>query len=145
MEIIRVRSMEELNQCFTIRNKVFVEEQGVPADIEIDEYDVSPDACAHTLVLSEGKPVATGRWRAYIEDTVKLQRLAVLKSSRGRGLGKSLIQALEKQAQDAGYRFCILDGQCQAEVFYHKLGYVTLSEQPFEEAGIMHVRMRKTL
>ncbi|MEX2461823.1 MAG: GNAT family N-acetyltransferase [Paenibacillaceae bacterium] len=145
MKIIRVRSMEELNQCFIIRKEVFVEEQGVPADIEIDEYDITPDACAHTLVLSEGKPVGTGRWRAYNEDTAKLQRLAVLKSNRGSGLGKSLIQALEKQASDAGYLFCILDGQCQAEAFYHKLGYVTISEQPFEEAGIMHVRMQKTL
>jgi predicted GNAT family N-acyltransferase len=145
MEIIRVHSLEQLNQCFTIRNKVFVEEQGVPAEIELDEYDHSPDACAHTLVLRKGQPAATGRWRSYKPDTAKLQRLAVLKHYRGTGIGRSLILALEEQAREAGFQFCILDGQCQAEPFYLKLGYVTISEQPFEEAGIMHVRMQKTL
>jgi predicted GNAT family N-acyltransferase len=145
MEIIRVHSMEELNQCFIIRQKVFVEEQGVPADIEIDEFDVSPDACSHTLLLFNGEPAATGRWRSYKENTAKLQRLAVLKPYRGLGLGKKIILALEEQACEAGFQFCILDGQCQAEPFYLKLGYVTISEHPFEEAGIMHVRMQKTL
>jgi predicted GNAT family N-acyltransferase len=145
MEIIRVHSMEELNQCFIIRKEVFVEEQGVPEDIEIDEFDVSPEACSHTLLLLKSVPVATGRWRSYNEATAKLQRLAVLKSHRGLGFGKSLILALEKQAYEAGFQFSILDGQCHAEPFYHKLGYETISEQPFEEAGIMHVRMRKTL
>jgi predicted GNAT family N-acyltransferase len=145
MEIIRVQSMEELNQCFFIRQKVFVEEQGVPADIEIDEYDVSPDACGHTLLLLNGEPAATGRWRSYTSDTVKLQRLAVLIPYRGLGMGKKLIDAMEQQAHEAGFTYCILDGQCHAESFYHKLGYVTISEQPFEEAGIMHVRMQKKL
>jgi predicted GNAT family N-acyltransferase len=144
MQIIRVHSMEELNQCFIIRQKVFVEEQGVPADIEIDEYDVSPDACSHTLLLFNGEPAATGRWRSYKVDTAKLQRLAVLKPFRGLGMGKKIIQVLEEQAREAGFKFCILDGQCQAEPFYLKLGYVTISEQPFEVAGIMHVRMQKT-
>jgi predicted GNAT family N-acyltransferase len=145
MEIIRVHSMEELNQCFIIRQKVFVEEQGVPADLEIDEYDASPDACGHTLLLFNGEPAATGRWRSYKADTAKLQRLAVLKPFRGLGMGKKLIQALEQQAREAGFEFCILDGQCHAESFYHKLGYETISEKPFEDAGIMHVRMQKTL
>lgn len=145
MEIIRVHSMEELKQCLIIRKEVFVEEQGVPADIENDEFDVSPEACSHTLLLLRRVPAATGRWRAYNEVTAKLQRLAVLKSFRGLGLGKSLILALEKQAYEAGYTFTVLDGQCHAEPFYLKLGYEIISEKPFEEAGIMHVRMRKKL
>jgi predicted GNAT family N-acyltransferase len=60
-------------------------------------------------------------------------------------LSKGAVAALEQQAREAGNAYCILDGQCQAEAFYHKLGYVTISRQPFEDAGIMHVRMRKLL
>jgi predicted GNAT family N-acyltransferase len=145
MEIIHVRSQSELNQCFSIRKKVFVEEQGVPADLEIDEFDVSPDACGHILLLSDGQPAGTGRWRQYNADTAKLQRLAVLVEYRGRGIGKKLIEVLEKAAREAGNQFCILDGQIHAESFYHKLGYETISPEPFVDAGIMHVRMRKTL
>jgi predicted GNAT family N-acyltransferase len=145
MEIIRVQFMEELKQCFIIRQKVFVEEQGVPADIEIDEFDASPEACCHTLLIYNNEPAATGRWQAYKVDTAKLQRLAVLKPFRGLGMGKKLILALEQQARESGFQYSILDGQCHAEAFYHKLGYETISEEPFEEAGIMHVRMQKTL
>jgi predicted GNAT family N-acyltransferase len=145
MEIISVRTDAQLNQCFKIRKKVFVEEQGVPADLEIDEFDISPEACSHTLLLIDGIPAGTGRWREYEPKTAKLQRLAVLPEYRGRGVGKRLIAVLEQQAREAGNAYCILDGQCQAEAFYHKLGYVTISQQPFEDAGIMHVRMRKLL
>ncbi|QGQ95506.1 GNAT family N-acetyltransferase [Paenibacillus psychroresistens] len=145
MEIVRVQTMEELNQCFTIRKIVFVEEQGVPADIEIDEFDASPEACRHSLLLYNNEPVATGRWQAYKVDTAKLQRLAVLKPFRGLGIGKKLILALEQQAREAGFQYTLLDGQCHAEAFYLKLGYVIISDEPFEEAGIMHVRMQKTL
>jgi predicted GNAT family N-acyltransferase len=145
MEIIHVRTENELNQCFTIRKKVFVEEQGVPAELEIDEFDASPDACGHILLLSNGQPAGTGRWRPYKSDTAKLQRLAVLVEYRGHGMGKKLIAALEQQAREAGYQFCILDGQCHAESFYLKLGYATVSTEPFEDAGIMHVRMQKAL
>jgi predicted GNAT family N-acyltransferase len=145
MDIILVHTPIELNQCFTIRKKVFVEEQGVPAELEIDEFDASPDACGHILLLNEGQPAGTGRWRQYTADTAKLQRLAVLVQYRGRGIGKKLIEALEQEAREAGNQFCILDGQCHAESFYHKLGYETISVEPFEDAGIMHVRMRKAL
>jgi predicted GNAT family N-acyltransferase len=145
MEIIQIRTEAQLNQCFTIRQKVFVEEQGVPADIEIDEFDASPDACGHLLLLVDGIPAGTGRWRVYENKTAKLQRLAVLPEYRGQGVGKRLIEVLEQQAREAGNEYCLLDGQCHAEPFYIKLGYLTISEQPFEEAGIMHVRMRKRL
>jgi predicted GNAT family N-acyltransferase len=99
MEIIHVRTLVELNHCFTIRKKVFIEEQGVPIEIEIDEFDASPDACGHILLQYEGHPVGTGRWRIYEAQTAKLQRLAVLRAYRGRGIGKRLIQELEQQAR----------------------------------------------
>jgi predicted GNAT family N-acyltransferase len=145
MEIHRVKTMEELEKCFDIRKEVFVKEQQVPQDLEMDEYDENPDACNHVLMTLDGRPVATGRWRFYDEETAKLQRVAVLKALRGTGLGKRLILEMEGHAREAGACYSMLDGQCHAEDFYRKLGYETISDEPFLDAGILHVRMRKKL
>jgi predicted GNAT family N-acyltransferase len=145
MEIIRVTDVKELRQCFAIRTEVFVEEQKVPKDLEIDEKDESPDACHHLLMLENGQPVATGRWYAYKPQTAKLQRVAVLQKYRRRGLGKTLILAMEQQAKELAFTTSILDGQCHAEQFYLKLGYVVTSKEPFYDAGILHHRMEKSL
>jgi predicted GNAT family N-acyltransferase len=143
MEIIRVTHIDQLMQCFDIRKKVFVEEQKVPANLEIDEKDESPEACHHILMLVDGQPVAASRWYAYRPQTAKLQRVAVLKEYRGTGLGKELILAMEQQAKELGFTSALLDGQCYAEPFYQKLGYTTISKEPFYDAGILHVRMEK--
>jgi predicted GNAT family N-acyltransferase len=145
MKVIPVTNEEELKECFAIRINVFVDEQKVPEDEELDEYDESPEACAHLLLLDEDKPIATGRWKVYEEGTAKLQRIAVLKEHRRGGIGRLLIQALEDHAREAGMKKAVLDGQCQAEGFYHKLGYRTLPGEPFLDAGILHVRMIKEL
>jgi predicted GNAT family N-acyltransferase len=145
IEIIRVTAQDQLQDCFAIRKKVFVEEQQVSEDLEIDEKDDSPSACHHMLLMYDGKPAAASRWYSYNEQTAKLQRVAVLIEHRGKGLGKSIIQAMEEHARELGYAATILDGQCQAEAFYLKLGYVTISQEPFYDAGILHVRMQKQL
>lgn len=145
MNVIRVKTQEELEACFGIRVQVFVEEQQVPLDLEMDEYDVSPEACRHILVLDGDKPVATGRWKEYCPGIAKLQRIAVLRDYRSKGLGKLLVQALEEQAREAGMTSTLLDGQCTAEGFYHRLGYRTEPGEPFLDAGILHVRMTKPL
>lgn len=145
MNIIAVTTREELEECFGIRMKVFVEEQQVPHDLEMDEYDVSPDACRHLLARDGDKAVATGRWKVYEEGTVKLQRIAVLPEYRSRGVGRILVLGLEEDARKAGMNAAILDAQCSAEGFYNKLGYRTISEEPFLDAGILHVRMMKDL
>lgn len=145
IELICVNAKEQLEQCLAIRKKVFVEEQNVPEDLEVDEKDASPKACHHMLLKLNGVPAAAARWYAYDEDIAKLQRIAVLLEHRGAGLGKRIISAMEEQARELGFSFVMLDGQCQAEAFYHKLGYSTVSENPFYDAGILHVRMRKKL
>ncbi|WP_058301757.1 GNAT family N-acetyltransferase [Gorillibacterium timonense] len=142
-----VQNEEDLQACFAIRVQVFVEEQNVPSDEEIDEFDASWDACRHFLVKVDGKPAATGRYRSYKESppTVKLQRIAVLPEYRGTGLGRVLILAMEADAKKAGADYSVLDAQCQAEPFYRKLGYETVSPETFLDAGIPHVRMQKRL
>lgn len=146
MKTVIVSNQEELNECFDIRIKVFVEEQNVPADLELDEYDESPAACRHLLLRDGEQGVGTGRWKFYDEQgTAKLQRVAVRKEYRGTGAGKMIILAMEKDAKEHGAKSSILDGQCQAEGFYRKLGYEVISEEPFLDAGILHVRMKKLL
>lgn len=145
MNVIPVTSRRELDDCLAIRMEVFVNEQKVLADLELDEYDVSPEACHHILLAAGEKPIGTGRWKVYEEGTAKLQRIAVLKEHRGGGTGRLLVEALEDNARQAGMKRTVLDGQCYAEGFYHKLGYRTVSTEPFLDAGILHVRMIKDL
>jgi predicted GNAT family N-acyltransferase len=145
MQIIHVRTEDELAACFAIRKEVFVKEQGVSVEEEIDEYDASPQACRHFLLLEDGAPIATARWRPYDAKTAKLQRVAVRQPYRGKGLGRTLILHMERDAAALGYEAAVLDGQCQAETFYRKLGYEVISKEPFYDAGILHVRMKKKL
>src|SRR3954447_13451067 len=108
MEISIVDSYPLLHQCFAIRDKVFVEEQGVPKELENDAYDESPEACCHVLLKYNGVPAGTGRWISYDnKQTAKIQRLAVLAEFRGKGFGKSLLQELEQQARIAGNKYSI--------------------------------------
>ncbi|WP_442603829.1 GNAT family N-acetyltransferase [Paenibacillus sp. KN14-4R] len=143
LEMINITTDEQLQQCFQIRKEVFVVEQGVPQDLEYDSYDASPEAGYHVLVTANGQPAGTARWIPYKENTAKLQRVAVLKNFRGLSIGNQLILGMEKAAKDLGYSGSVLDAQCHAELFYKKLGYVVISDEPFDDAGIPHVRMTK--
>ncbi len=144
-EISYVSTEEQLKQALEIRHHVFVIEQQVPAEIEIDQYDViSPDV-HHVLLSTDGQAVATGRLIYYSKDTAKMQRIAVLESHRSFGYGRVLLLAMEELARELGLTYSVLDAQCQAQKFYEKLGYEVISEEPFYDADILHVRMRKSL
>jgi predicted GNAT family N-acyltransferase len=145
MECIKVTTTEQLQMAFDIRVEVFVNEQGVPRELEMDEYDVSPDACHHYIVVENGLPIATGRFKTFEPGIAKMQRIAVLRSYRGTGVGKFLLLRMEQEALSMGYSASLLDAQCSAEPFYQKLGYLTESNEPFLDADILHVRMRKIL
>jgi predicted GNAT family N-acyltransferase len=145
MQLINVTSAEELQQCFQIRKEVFVHEQGVAEDLEWDDKDQTPNSCRHVLLMKDHTPIGAARWYGYDSTTAKLQRVAVLKDYRGIGAGKELILGMEEDARQLGFTFSMLDAQCQAEEFYRKLGYEVISDEPFYDAGILHVRMRKSL
>ena len=147
MEPVAVHTQEDLEECLAIRKEVFVMEQNVSPEEEIDEFDASPEACCHVLLRTDsGETVGTGRWRPYNpQGTAKLQRIAIRKEQRGKGLGSVLLLAMERQARAAGMEYAVLDAQCHAEAFYQKLGYETISAEPFYDAGILHVKMLKAL
>lgn len=143
MECVQVNSEQELMEEKRIRFAVFVNEQGVDESLEWDEYDASPRACRHFLVLDGSEAVATGRWREYESGIAKFQRIAVLAPYRGRSVGRLLMETMEADARAQGCRGVILDAQCTAEPFYRKLGYAAISGETFLDAGIPHVRMGK--
>jgi predicted GNAT family N-acyltransferase len=145
MKAIRVKTPEQLQGCFQVRTNVFVEEQHIPQDLEIDEKDESPAACHHMLIVDGDQPVAAARWYFYKDKTAKFQRIAVLKPYRGTGLGKRLLAEMEQQARELGAKEAILDAQCQVEGFYRGLGYEVISKEPFYDAGILHVRMQRSI
>ncbi|GAB6990560.1 GNAT family N-acetyltransferase [Paenibacillus pini] len=144
-EIISVTTEEQLKHGLEIRKKVFVDEQKVPVEIEIDEFDVISKDVHHILIQDQGEYVATGRVIYYNPETAKMQRIAVLQEYRVKGFGRVLLMAMEERARELGLQYSILDAQCQAEPFYKKQGYEVLSKEPFDDAGIPHVRMKKKL
>jgi predicted GNAT family N-acyltransferase len=145
VEIVHVTTGEQLQMALEIRKQVFVEEQKVPAEEEIDEYDVIGDHAHHFLLKEGGRPAATGRLIYYKAGTAKMQRVAVHEQYRSKGFGRILLLAMEEYARELGLEASILDAQCQAEAFYSKLGYEVISKEPFYDAGILHVRMQKAL
>jgi predicted GNAT family N-acyltransferase len=139
----QITQQDDLEKAFSIRKKVFVEEQGVPLQDEFDQYDKLEADCKHILVYYREEAVGTGRVR-FIDHVGKLERICILEPFRKFGLGKIIIQTLETISFEKGMFSVKLHGQTQAEGFYKKLGYHTSSDV-FMEDGIPHVLMKKEL
>lgn len=120
-----------------IRFTVFVEEQGVPRDIELDEYDA---VSVHAVAFEGTRPVATGR----LLPDGHIGRMAVLKDWRGRGLGGLMLTHLMERAKQRGDREIILSAQIHAVPFYRAHGFVADGDE-YIEAGISHQAMRRPL
>jgi len=117
-----------------IRFAVFVEEQGVPADVELDEWDAQS---LHALAFHGNLAFGTGR----LLPDGHIGRMAVLKSSRSKGVGRAILRALIDAARRRGDREVLLSAQVHAVGFYRAEGF--RPEGPvYEEAGIPHQAMR---
>jgi predicted GNAT family N-acyltransferase len=141
-EIRRVAGDATLADAHAVRRAVFVEEQGVPAELELDGLDER--ASQFVAYDSGGRPVGTARLRTPKAKQGKPERVAVRDSHRGEGLGERLMAAVEAAAREQGCDRLVLHAQTTVEAFYEQLGYETASGV-FEEAGIPHVRMEKEL
>jgi YbgC/YbaW family acyl-CoA thioester hydrolase len=125
-----------------IRREVFIDEQRVPEALEWDEHDAD---AVHAVVRNRlGQVIATGRLVAQAPGLGRIGRLAVHRGMRGGGHGAALLKALEAAALARGERAVTLHAQRSAEQFYLRLGYEVCGE-PFEEAGIEHIEMRRDL
>jgi predicted GNAT family N-acyltransferase len=136
LEVKKVSHADELAKVFAIRKIVFVEEQNCPPELEWENEEVS----THFLAMSDNVPCGACRWRK-TESGYKLERFAVLKEYRGKGVGRALVATvLENLPPDADYIY--LNAQLDAMSLYAKFGFKPEGEQ-FEEAGIQHYKMVK--
>jgi predicted GNAT family N-acyltransferase len=123
-----------------VRFAVFVDEQKVPADLEMDDRD---GACLH-WIARDAAGGAVGTVRLDVEKDGKVGRLAVLAASRRRGVGRALMERLHEIARVRGLTRVWCHAQISAVPFYRRLGYRVVSDT-FEEAGIEHVTMERDL
>ena len=135
-EIRIATSPEDQMKAMMVRCIVFCGEQGVPYTVERDEFEAS---AVHVLGVLEGEPVAAGRVR-YFPDHAKLERIAVLRPYRKRGIGSELTRFLISVAQERGYSSYRMNAQVRHEAFYAELGFHLVGER-FMEAEIEHVLM----
>lgn len=134
---------DEMEEALQIRFDVFVKEQGVSPAVEADEFD---EVCLHFLVRDdEDEPVGTARLNNKGNGIAKIERVAVIDTHRGRGIGRILIQHLEDQARMMGFRLVVMHSQTHCKGFYEKLGYLLADTEEFDEDGIPHVRMEKLI
>lgn len=142
--IRQVTTDKELQDALHVRRVVFIEEQQVPEDLEIDEHDQLSDPTIHVIAYRDIEPSATGRLRSPEQGVGKIERVAVKQETRGTGLGRELMLHLEKIAVQQGNSTLKLSAQLQAQPFYEKLGYEGYGEI-FDDAGIDHIMMKKQL
>lgn len=138
--LVRRARPDELATCHAIRHAVFVVGQGVPVDLEVDGLD---ESCEHVLAFDGDLPVGTARLRQ-VDGHGKAERVAVLESHRGLGVGVMLMQAIETIAAEHDHDVVHLHAQWQVVPFYQRLGYGGVGE-PFDEAGIRHLAMTRRL
>jgi predicted GNAT family N-acyltransferase len=132
----RISSTADLQKAFAIRVRVFVKEQGVPQEIELDR----DDHCAtHFLAISSGKAVGTARL-VMRRGNAKIGRMAVVKSYRRKGVGRKLLQRAVRTAIQCGARRIYLHAQVAVMGFYEALGFHGVGAV-FDEAGIAHRKM----
>ena len=123
-----------------VRFRVFVGEQRVPIEEELDEVDAT---ATHAIVLNDGQVIATGRVFYRDEDSAaRIGRMAVDIEYRRQGIGGRLLSFLEEEAAAQGVATYILNAQSYVKDFYAAHGYVERGEE-FLEADIVHILMRK--
>lgn len=140
MKVKRVETAAELSRCLALRRAVFIDEQHVPEDLELDEHD---PVCTHFLATDGDVDVGTARLKP-TDGKAKAQRVAVKKTHRKSGVGRLLMQALEDEARRQGLKSVVLSSQVSAIPFYERLGYAAHGDV-YVDAGIDHRDMRKAL
>ena len=145
--MIRVlKSKKEHSLCFKLRTEVFVNEQNVPKELELDEKDNS-EHTIHIGYFKDDKLIGVARLIDMDKDIIHIGRVAIDKNHRGEGIGYKLILGCEDIAKKVLNKdFTIeLGAQLYAENFYKKFGYNRINNNIYIEAGIEHIDMRKTI
>lgn len=141
-EITRVGTPADLAAALAVRTRVFVEEQHVPVEEEIDHHDAEPwtrSDVLHVIGRLDGTVIATARLLLETHDGgyPHIGRVAVLAEHRGHGYGRALMRALQDEARALGFLGVTLAAQTHAVPFYEGLGYVARGPV-YLDAGIEH-------
>ena len=150
---VRLADEQDLPAAFALRHEVFVVEQAVPEELEIDELDATAD---HVVALRDDTVIGTGRLvdgRIDVEGRVEpgspgsvgtIGRMAVSAAGRGSGTGRALLDRLVQRAAERGLPEVELHAQVHARGFYEQAGFSAFGDV-YLEAGIEHVGMRRPL
>jgi predicted GNAT family N-acyltransferase len=144
IEVKLVETEAELEGAINVRMRVFVVEQQIPPEEELDDADAT---AIHVVAFSDGKVVGTGRMLVVDGDdegACRIGRMAVDREWRRHGVGGQILLFLEEQARQQGHTHCLLHAQEYVKAFYAGHGYVARGVV-FLEAGIPHVEMVKWL
>ncbi|UWQ18241.1 GNAT family N-acetyltransferase [Jannaschia sp. M317] len=137
---MKIERVTDLTDPLAIRSVVFVEEQGIALADEIDGED--PD-CLHWLGTDADGPVATLRVKI-LGPTAKIQRVAVLRRARGRGLGAALMRHVMAELRSMAFARATLGAQIEAIRFYERLGFVAHGPI-YDDAGLPHRDLSRDL
>lgn len=138
LQVILIQTWQQASkEAYAIRKQVFIEEQGVPPELELDDFD---PLCWHALAFQGSECIGTGRLVDMGMNQGQIGRMAVLADFRQEGVGKAILLKLLELAQSKDILSISLHSQVSAIPFYEKLGFV--SQGPiYEEAGIAHRNM----
>ena len=136
-----VETEAEMEAAMGVRFRVFVAEQAVPAEEELDEADAT---ASHAVAICQGQVVGTGRLVQQDDGDAQIGRMAVDQTWRRRGIGDQILRFLEEEARAQGLRRCVLHAQEYVKGFYAAHGYQEQGDT-FLEVNIPHIEMRKDL
>ncbi|WP_299411238.1 GNAT family N-acetyltransferase [Acaryochloris sp. IP29b_bin.148] len=142
LEIRLTSYSESTSDIFWIRQQVFHLEQKIDPGLDMDGED---DSAEHFIAYWQQQPVGIARLRAYGDGTqAKIERVAVLKAFRGRGIGTAIATAVLTHAQQQGFTSALLYAQAPSASFYEPFGFQRRGE-PFIQADLPHIAMVKEL
>lgn len=141
IEIKIVQYAEVLSEIRAIRHQVFTLEQGVDPELEFDGQD---DTAQHLLAYLNTEPVGTARIRYLSPQTAKIERVAVLSTARGQGIGCKLLEVALETIAANNVEKTMIHAQEYIKKLYLNLGFEQVGDR-FEEAGIPHVKMIKKM
>ncbi|WP_448912926.1 GNAT family N-acetyltransferase [Gemella sp.] len=141
-----LNNKEELELGFALRIEVFVKEQNVPIELELDKKDYSENT-VHIGYFDDDKLIGIARLIDLDKDVIHIGRVVIDKEYRGKGIGRKLIIGCENIAKQILKKEVIIElsAQIQAEKFYESLGYNRINDKIYLDAGIEHVDMRKII
>jgi predicted GNAT family N-acyltransferase len=136
--VILIKTWQDAKlDAYSIRKRVFVEEQGVPEEMELDEFDLN---ARHALAYADSECIGTARLvtlSGSVGSIGRIGRMAVLPKYRCQGVGRRLLEALLKAAQSQDIKQVGLHAQVSVIPFYEQFGFIAQGDV-FDEAGIPH-------